>query len=248
MRIFGFDLEFNHDKLRDKIEASKNKDVRGYICVVDGPSLARSYKSPSFLKLLQEAYANTCDGGSIASMASHLCKQKLKAYTGPEIFAEYITNTKFKQILLGNTEEKYIQVKKKVATLCGNTKHLHYIPLPFASVEEFDYASISKQIAEIDADLIWVSLGAPKQEYFMQKLLPYLQHGIMLGVGAAFSFYLGELKDYKFKIGETRLNWIFRLFTEPRKQFKRVSTIIRYYPAIYCKEKKVNATREDCRH
>lgn len=237
MRIFGFDMEFDHDKLRGKIAASKKKDARGYICVVDGPSLARSYKSPSFLKLLQEAYANTCDGGSIASMASHLCKQKLKAYTGPEIFAEYITNTKFKQILLGNTEEKYIQVKKKVATLCGNTKHLHYIPLPFASVEEFDYASISKQIAEIDADLIWVSLGAPKQEYFMQRLQPYLQRGIMLGVGAAFSFYLGELKDYKFKIGETRLNWVFRLFTEPRKQFKRVGLITKYYPLIYLKER-----------
>ena len=238
MKIFGFDIEFDHDRLRQKIADSKNRSVKGYICVVDGPSLARSYQVPVFLRVLQDAYANTCDGGSIATMASHLRKQQLKAFTGPEIFADYIGNHNFKQILLGNTEEKFTQVKEKVQNLTGYTNHLHHIPIPFASVEEFDYENIAKQIAHIDADIIWVSLGAPKQEYFMQRLLPHLQRGVMLGVGAAFAFYLGNLKDYNFRLGETRFNWIFRLFTEPKKQFKRVSTILKYYPLIYYKEKR----------
>ena len=60
----------------------------------------------------------------------------------------------------------------------------------------------------------------------------------MLGVGAAFAFYLGELKDYSFRIGEYRFNWIYRIFTEPKKQIARVKTIFRYYPVIYLKERK----------
>lgn len=238
MKIFGFDMEFDHNELRRKIESSCDKNTKGYICVVDGPSLARSYKNPAFLNLLQESYANTCDGGSVAFMANSITKQNLKAFTGPEIFAEYVVNPRYRQVLLGNTELKYKMVKDKVTQNVGNTDYIHHIPLPFASIDDFDYEDIANQIDSIDADIIWVSLGAPKQEFFMQRLLPYLKRGVMLGVGAAFSFYLDELKDYKLRFGEIRLNWILRLFTEPKKQFIRVGTMLLCYPRIYLKEKK----------
>ena len=238
MKIFGFDMEFDHNELRRKIESSSNRNTKGYICVVDGPSLARSYKNPAFLDLLQESYANTCDGGSVAFMANSITKQNLKAFTGPEIFAEYVVNPNYRQVLLGNTESKYKMVKEKVTQQVGNTGYLHHVPLPFASIDEFDYEGIAREIDSIDADIIWVSLGAPKQEFFMQRLLPYLNRGVMLGVGAAFSYYLDELKDYKFRLGEIRMNWILRLFTEPKKQFRRVGAMLLCYPMIYNDERK----------
>ena len=235
MKIFGFELEFNHDSIRKKIEECCQKQEKGYACIVDGPSLVRSHTNPDFLQVLQGALFNSCDGGSVAVMAGRLHKQKLKAFTGPEIFAEYIERSEYCQILMGNTEEMYRKIISKVPE---GKKYLHHIPLPFCSVDQFDYEDIAQQIERLNADIIWVSLGAPKQEFFMQRLLPYLNHGIMLGIGAAFSFYLGELKDYSFRIGEYRFNWIYRLFTEPKKQFARVSTIFRYYPTIYFNEKR----------
>lgn len=238
MRIFGFDMEFDHNKIRNKIELCTNRDTKGYICVIDGPSLARSYKNADFLELLQHSFANTCDGGSVAFMANRLTKQKLKAFTGPEIFAEYVVNPKYRQVLLGNTEEKIKLIKEKVAREVGNSDYLHHVSLPFLSIDEFDYEDIAHQIDCIDADIIWVSLGAPKQEFFMQRLLPYLDRGVMLGIGAAFSFYLNELKDYKFRLGEIRMNWILRLITEPKKQFRRVGSVLLCYPMIYNNERK----------
>ena len=119
MKIFGFDIEFDHNELRRKIESSSKRDTKGYICVVDGPSLARSYKNAAFLTLLQQSYANTCDGGSVAFMANSITKQNLKAFTGPEIFAEYVVNPRYRQVLLGNTELKYKMVKEKVAQNVG---------------------------------------------------------------------------------------------------------------------------------
>lgn len=238
MNIFGFHIEFDHDALRQKINTCCKELCKGYICVVDGPSLARSYQNPDFMHLLQDAYANTCDGSSIAFMASKLYKQELKAFTGPEIFAEYIVQEKYNQVLLGNTEEMFLKVQNKVASEGHGTDHMYYIPLPFATVEDFDYEGIARQIESLNADIIWVSLGAPKQEYFMRLMLPHLKQGVMLGVGAAFAFYLGELKDYSFRIGENRLNWIYRLYTEPKKQFRRVGTILKCYPAIYFREYK----------
>lgn len=234
MKIFGFELEFNHDEIRQKIEKCCKERSKGYVCIVDGPSLVRSHTNPEFLHLLQGAYFNSCDGGTVAVMASRLHKQKLRAFTGPEIFAEYITQPKFRQVILGNTEEMFQKVVQKIQ----DGSHLTHIPLPFCDVEDFDYEGIAKEIERLDADIIWVSLGAPKQEFFMQKLLPHLNRGLMLGIGAALGFFLGELKDYSFRIGEYRFNWIYRLFIEPKKQIARVKTIFRYYPAIYLKERK----------
>ena len=234
MEIFGFELEFNHDTIRQKIEDCCHQHSKGYVCIVDGPSLVRSYTTPEFMHILQGAYFNSCDGGSVAAMASRLHKQELKAFTGPEIFAEYITRTEFRQIVIGNTEETFQKVVHKIQ----DGSHLTHIPLPFCDVEKFNYEDIAKEIEHFDADIIWVSLGAPKQEFFMQKLLPHLKKGLMLGIGAALGFYLGELKDYSFRIGEYRLNWIYRLFVEPKKQFARVKTIFHYYPLIYLKERK----------
>ena len=234
MKIFGFELEFNHDAIRQKIEDCCKKHGKGYVCIVDGPSLVRSHTNPDFLHLLQDAYFNSCDGGSVAAMASRLHKQELKAFTGPEIFAEYITRTEFRQVILGNTEEMFQKVVQKVQ----DVPHLTHIPLPFCEVEDFDYEGIAREIESLDADIIWVSLGAPKQEFFMQKLFPHLKRGLLLGIGAALGFYLGEFKDYSFRIGEYRFNWIYRLFVEPKKQMARVGTIFRYYPQIYLKERR----------
>ena len=62
--------------------------------------------------------------------------------------------------------------------------------LPFCNVEDFDYPN-SRMIDEMVPDIIWVALGALKQEIFMSRLKPYLKKGVMIAVGAAFKFYSG---------------------------------------------------------
>ena len=66
-----------------------------------------------------------------------------------------------------------------------------FLELPYMSVEEFDYANIAKEIETDEADIIWIALGAPKQEYFMDRLKPHLKRGVMIAVGAVFKFYSG---------------------------------------------------------
>ena len=47
-----------------------------------------------------------------------------------------------------------------------------------------------------------------------------------------------HVTDYKFRLGEIRMNWILRLFTEPKKQFRRVGSMLLCYPMIYNNERK----------
>ena len=55
-----------------------------------------------------------------------------------------------------------------------------------------DYKAIAQDINGFSPDLIWISLGAPKQEVFISKLYPYIDSGILVAIGAAFNLFLGD--------------------------------------------------------
>ena len=82
------------------------------------------------------------------------------------------------------------------------------------------------------ASIIWIALGAPKQDYFMMRLKPYLKHGVMIGVGAAFNFYSGiELRAPDWVI-RMHLEFVYRIFQSPKKQFVRCMGIITSLPGM----------------
>lgn len=238
MNIFNIKIEFDHDAFRQAIEKCAADKDKGYVCVVDGNVLTMAQKDEAYRNIILNAYVNTCDGSSIATMCNKIYGTQYTAFTGPEIFAEYIEKSQFKQLLLGNTEEKYNQIKEKLEKEGKACSHISYMPVPFAKIDEFDYEGIARQINEIKPDFIWVSLGAPKQENFCSRLLPFIDSGLLFGIGAAFNFYVGDIEQPKFHIGTLRFTWLDRIFKEPKKQINRVKMMLRSYPALYKEEKR----------
>jgi N-acetylglucosaminyldiphosphoundecaprenol N-acetyl-beta-D-mannosaminyltransferase len=76
-------------------------------------------------------------------------------------------------------------------------------------------------LAEIDAseaDLVWVGLGTPKQDYWMGRHRGLLAHpAALIGVGAAFDFHAGMLPQAPAWMQRSGLEWLFRLAHEPRR-------------------------------
>ena len=236
-QYFNVFLEFDHALFYSNIESTIKNNSKGYVCVVDANVLAMAQKNLPYQQVLNEALINSCDGSSIAMMASWAHHQTFRALNGPEIF-EYYIEKNYTQLLLGSTPEitdriKEVLVKKKL-----NTAHLQTLSLPFVPVQNFDYQLIAAQINSIAPDIIWVSLGAPKQEIFMNRILPFLDRGVMVGIGAAFNFYIGELNIPRFKIGGLKFIWVNRLFNEPQKLTKRLLPYIAMMPRLYFGERK----------
>jgi N-acetylglucosaminyldiphosphoundecaprenol N-acetyl-beta-D-mannosaminyltransferase len=236
-KYFNVQLEFDHSKLEQTIiENSENN--KGYCCFIDSNLLVESHLSNKngILEVLNNSLVNSCDGSYLAMLATLVYKKKLKPFNGPKFFDKYIYFNET-HCIIGNTKEVFEKIKSKVSIVNGNLK-LHFIPLPFLEVDQFDYLAIAKKINIIKPRYIWVSLGAPKQEFFMYKLLPHLESGVMLGVGAALNYFSGEIKDIPRWAIKFHLIWFFRILTEPKKQMKRVLKIIKYYPKIYSLGKK----------
>lgn len=238
MDVFNIKIEFENEKFRQKIVDSKRNGEKGYVCVVDFNVLTMTYKNPDYCRIVRDSYVNTCDGSSIATMVNNIYGTNYRAFNGPDIFEEVVENSSYKQLLLGNTEEKFNRIKDEINSRGKSSDHLSYMPVPFATVDQFDYKGIADELKAVDPDIVWVSLGAPKQEQFMARLLPYIDRGLLFGIGAAFNFYVGDIRQPKFHIGAFRFIWLDRLFREPKKQLSRIWGALTVYPRLYMEEKK----------
>jgi N-acetylglucosaminyldiphosphoundecaprenol N-acetyl-beta-D-mannosaminyltransferase len=234
---FNINFQFNHTALEKTIEET-SLSGKGYCCFVDATSLVHSHKNEKFRNILNASLVNSCDGSYIALLASKIHNEQLKEYIGPDFFKKFIYKP-YPQFVIGNTEEVFNKIKAKLESNGNDTSNLFFIPLPYKGVNEFNYDEIANQINQIHPRFIWVSLGAPKQEKFMFKLLPHIETGVMIGVGAALNYFTGEVKDIPDWARKTHSIWLYRIFTEPKKQLKRCKEILLVLPKIYKEEKRV---------
>ena len=247
MKIFNIHLEFNRDELFKVIDRRLAEKKAGYVCICDSSVVSRGQNNLKYRSIIEGAFINSCDGSSICTLAKKIYGGNLESVNGPEIFARYI-KIPYKQVILGNTEEIVQMVRDKMRSENIDDSHIYHMQLPFCSADEFDYENIAKKINTDGYDIIWVSLGNPKQEIFMSKLLPYINNGVLFGIGAALNFWTGELSLPKFHIGSLRFIWLTRLFEDPKRQFKMNLQILKSLPKMYQEEVKRKQLSEQIRH
>lgn len=236
-KYFGIFFEFNHDKFRATIEWNLRQRLKGYVCMVDANVLTIAQKDQRYQKIINNSLVNSCDGSSIAMLAGMIYKQNLRALNGPDIFSYYVEK-EYSQLLLGSDLETCSRIKDVLKKKGVSNNHISVLPLPFLNVNDFDYQGIARQINESKPEIIWVSLGAPKQEIFMANLLPYIDAGVMFGIGAAFNFYVGKISLPGTKVGALKFIWLSRIFREPGKQISRVLPYLKILPKLYFQEKR----------
>jgi N-acetylglucosaminyldiphosphoundecaprenol N-acetyl-beta-D-mannosaminyltransferase len=95
-----------------------------------------------------------------------------------------------------------------------------YCP-PFRKMTESEDAELVSEINSHNADIVWVGLSTPKQEYWMSGHLGRINAPVMIGVGAAFDFHAGLKKQAPAFMQKSGMEWFYRLLTEPRRLWKR---------------------------
>ena len=93
------------------------------------------------------------------------------------------------------------------------------------TAEERD--SVIEEINRSRADVVWVGIGAPKQEKWMAEMRPHLEAPMLLGVGAAFDFHAGLVPQAPRWLQDNGLEWAFRMTQEPQRLWRRY---LRYNP------------------
>jgi N-acetylglucosaminyldiphosphoundecaprenol N-acetyl-beta-D-mannosaminyltransferase len=92
---------------------------------------------------------------------------------------------------------------------------------PFRQMTSKEENDLSEKVHSLQPDIIWIGLSTPKQELFMARYLPMLDTKLMIGVGAAFLFHTGAIRDSPAWVKRAGLQWVHRLIQEPTRLWKR---------------------------
>jgi N-acetylglucosaminyldiphosphoundecaprenol N-acetyl-beta-D-mannosaminyltransferase len=239
-KYFGVQLEFDKSKVDTIIQTTIAEGGKGYVCSVESNNIATGNRNPSFLNVLNNALVNICDGSMVAMILATIHGKSLKPYVGASLFTDYVHMCRYKQFFLGNTREVLEGLRNNLSKVDPAIASMPFQELPFRKVEDFDYQGIADMINKEQPDIIWVSLGAPKQEEFMYRLLPYLHRGVMFGFGAIFNFNAstGPVKRAPRIMLKLKSEWLYRAFEQPKKNVPRYWNFVRQLPKLVAVERK----------
>ena len=234
---FNIRYEFDRQRVWKYIDERIAANIPGYICVADGVVVDNVFRNQKYRDTVNDCMFAICDSGWVPIYLRWIYGIDRKQYCGPMIFKDLVKQGKYRMIFMGTNQKTLNSLQRELANMNPAVKDMTFYELPFKVVEEFDYLSIAKMIEEDRADIIWVALGAPKQDYFMQLLDRQLKRGVMIGVGAVFNFYsgAGEKRAPEW-ITKFHVEFIYRIIQNPKKQIKRCWGIVTSLPVLLWQE------------
>ena len=231
-KFFDIRYEFNKENVWNRIDRQIASGRPNYICVADGVVVNHVQRNPDYRQTVNRGMFAICDSGWVPLYLRWIYGIRRQQYCGPMIFRDIVSQAKYRMIFMGTDIRTLAALRLPLAQLNPNVVHMTFCELPFKSVDEFDYEEIADVIEQDGADIIWIALGAPKQDYFMQRLKPYLKRGVMIGVGAAFNFYSGIEQRAPDWVIRMHLEFVYRIFQSPKKQLTRCMGILSSLPGM----------------
>lgn len=199
-------------------------DIKGdYICVSNVHTTVTSYDDNSYCEIQNGGLMAIPDGGPLSSIGRKRGHQKMERTTGPSLMGEIFrisAEKNYQHYFYGSTEETLGVLKKKLKEKYPGIQIVGMYSPPFRVLTQEEDVQIIRRINAAKADFVWVGLGAPKQERWMSEHQGKID-GVMIGVGAGFDYYAGNIKRAPMWMQKSNLEWLYRLVQDPKRLFKR---------------------------
>jgi N-acetylglucosaminyldiphosphoundecaprenol N-acetyl-beta-D-mannosaminyltransferase len=195
------------------------------VAICNTNTVVRSYKDQSLSQVINSFDIKTPDGFPIAKSSSIIYKNKQRRVDGYNVFLSTIQDGLSKNTshyFYGSTEPVVQKLIEKLEKDFPNINISGSFSPPIGSYQELTEIKYIEDMQKSEPDIIWVSLGFPKQEMFIDLLQSkYSLQSNLVGVGGVFEWVAGtKVKAPEF-IANLGLEWIFRLIQEPKRLFKR---------------------------
>ena len=195
------------------------------LAVCNTNTLVRSHKNKVLQDKINGFDIRVPDGFPVAKASSILYKNKQKRVDGYNIFHKTIEKgikNNLTHYFFGSDEAIIQKLKSNLIKKYPNLIILGHTCPPYLNYEELVDNKYLNDLLEKKPDIIWVSLGFPKQEEFIDLLLKkYNLDSNIVAVGAVFEWSAGTKIKAPEILANMGLEWIFRLIQEPRRLFKR---------------------------
>ena len=195
------------------------------VAICNTNTVVRSYKDDQLSKIINSFDIKTPDGFPIAKSSSILYKNSQSRVDGYNVLLTTINNglTKNTSHYFYGSED--FVLKKMIGKLRNDFPNINIVGFsspPVSSYDDLVQEKYVKDIIDAEPDIVWVSLGFPKQELFINLFQEkYSVQSNLVGIGAVFEWVAGtKIKAPEF-LANLGLEWLLRLAQEPKRLFRR---------------------------
>jgi N-acetylglucosaminyldiphosphoundecaprenol N-acetyl-beta-D-mannosaminyltransferase len=213
----------NMDRALDEIDRSIHAGDRIYVCVCTVHGVMESQRSDELRRIFNSAGMVTPDGMPLVWLARGRDPRVTRVY-GPDLMlAEFqrSATSGHQHFLYGGGPGVAGRLAATMKARFPGLKVAGTLEPPFAPLEQLVSTETAAAINATEADVVWVGIGSPKQERWMARMRPLLRAPVLIGVGAAFDFHTGTVRQAPRWMQRSGLEWLFRLVTEPRRLWRR---------------------------
>jgi N-acetylglucosaminyldiphosphoundecaprenol N-acetyl-beta-D-mannosaminyltransferase len=220
VRVEPLDMESAVARVNEEFEAQRS----GYICLIGVHGIMEAQRDPVLAQIYARATMMVPDGTPTVWVGRWQGFNKMQRVAGPDLMLEVIGRKEFAtctHFLYGGNEGVAEKLRDRLQRRFPWARIVGTHTPPFRDLTLEEEVSLAARIHTLKPDIIWVGISTPKQERFMMRFLPLLDSTLMFGVGAAFDFHTGRIKDAPQWVKRAGLQWLHRLMQDPRRLFWR---------------------------
>jgi N-acetylglucosaminyldiphosphoundecaprenol N-acetyl-beta-D-mannosaminyltransferase len=218
-----FDL-IDYRSAIEQIDWWKRSGQRRYVTMTNAHVVMLARRDEALRNALRGADLVLPDGISIVAAARLLGLVERGRVTGPSLMlrlCEWGVTQGYRHYFYGGAEGVARRLAARLsAAYPGLQVAGTYCP-PYRELTDGEELRVAKRINDAGPDMVWVGLGAPKQEKWMARQRGRLNAAALIGVGAAFDFHSGNVAWAPAWIRAIGMEWAFRLATEPHRMWRR---------------------------
>jgi N-acetylglucosaminyldiphosphoundecaprenol N-acetyl-beta-D-mannosaminyltransferase len=206
-----------------RLDVWVSKRESRYVCICNVHSIVTASRDSSFAKVVNEADMVTPDGAPVAWVLRKLGFAGQQRINGPDLmwgYCEQANKTGQAIYLYGSTERTLDLLQQRLKAVFPGLRIAGAYSPPFRQLSAQEDAEVVAQINASGAGVVFVSLGCPKQEFWMADHCGKI-NAVMVGVGAAFDYHAGTVKRAPLWMQNHGLEWLHRLCSEPGRLWRR---------------------------
>lgn len=220
VKVSAIDLSTAVD-MADRWVAANN---RGYICVTGVHGVMEAQKDAELLRILNHAFINTPDGMPMSWIGHLQGLSQIDRVFGPDFMAamcQLSARRGYRHFLYGGNSGVAELLKENLERRFPGLQVVGTYTPPFRNLSAAEEEDVLNQVQASKPHILWVGLSTPKQERFMAHFVDRLEVSLLVGVGAAFDYHTGRIRDCPHWIKRAGLQWLHRLLQDPRRLWRR---------------------------
>ena len=204
----------------------------GYICATGVHGVMEAHADPELRRILKQAFINAPDGMPMVWVGRLQGFRNMDRVFGPDLMlalCQLSVERGYRNFLYGGKPGVAEQLSANLQKRLPGLQVVGTYTPPFRSLAPEEEKGVVSQLRESRPHILWVGLSTPKQERFMAQYVDRFQVPLMVGVGAAFDYHTGSIRDSSPWVKRAGLQWLHRLLQDPRRLWRRY---LRHNPAF----------------